>query len=62
MAELQSDVYIGLFAETPSPTLAQYVVTQVKDKLIEDWKAGRGLMANVQQFMKDPDLSEHGKC
>ena len=62
MKELQQEVYLGFYSETSNPTLAQYVVEQVKDKLIEEWKAGQGLMGQQQQkFQASADLSEYSK-
>lgn len=37
MSELQSETYIACYSETDNPTLFQYAVTQVKDKLVEDY-------------------------
>lgn len=62
MGELQSDTYLGVFSETANSTLAQYVTTQVKDKLLNDWKQGTGLMAAAQpKFIQTADTSEFTK-
>lgn len=62
MSELQQDVYLGLFSETTSPTLCSYVVGQMKDKLLEEWKAGQGLLGqSSQKFQASPDLSMQTK-
>ncbi|CAK9097291.1 unnamed protein product [Durusdinium trenchii] len=62
MSELQQDVYLGLFSETTSPTLCSYVVGQMKDKLLEEWKAGQGLLGqSSQKFQASPDLSTQTK-
>ncbi|CAK9003618.1 unnamed protein product [Durusdinium trenchii] len=50
MGELQETCFLGCSSEAvqASPVVFNYAMTQIKDKLLEDWKAGRSLFAKVQ--------------
>ena len=36
MTELQADTHLACYSETDNPTIFQYALAQVKDKLLED--------------------------
>ena len=36
MSELQSEAYLACYSECFNPTIFNFAVTQVKDKLVED--------------------------
>ncbi|CAK9077334.1 unnamed protein product [Durusdinium trenchii] len=58
MTELSSECHIGCFSETTNPLLFGYASTQVKDKLLEEWKAGQGQMGLLTpKYQPEADLS-----
>ncbi|CAK8992499.1 Uncharacterized protein SCF082_LOCUS3131, partial [Durusdinium trenchii] len=60
MNELQQECHLAGFSETTSPAIFQYAVTGVKDKLLEEWKQGKGQIGLMTpKFQAQADLCEH---
>ncbi|CAK9084683.1 unnamed protein product, partial [Durusdinium trenchii] len=60
MNELQQECHLAGFSETTSPPIFQYAVTGVKDKLLEEWKQGKGQIGLMTpKFQAQADLCEH---
>lgn len=58
MDELSKECYLCGFSETTNPVVHTYACTQIKDKLIEDWKSGSGCIGSwTPRFNPEPDQS-----
>ncbi|CAK9102737.1 Uncharacterized protein SCF082_LOCUS48021, partial [Durusdinium trenchii] len=48
MLDLSDLAYMAFYSECTNPTVFEFAVTTVKDKLLEEWKRGTGLIGQMQ--------------
>ncbi|CAK9025766.1 unnamed protein product, partial [Durusdinium trenchii] len=57
MVEHEETTHIACYSELQNPQVFSFVATQVKDRLLEDWKKTQGLMIMKPQFTASADFS-----